>query len=342
MRYYCLFIYFRLAITLRFLATGDSYPSLSYTFRVGVATICNIVRETCTILWKELQPRVLPFPTQEDFIQISELFLRKWSLPNCVGAIDGKHITIQAPNNSGSLYYNYKKNFSIILLGVCDAAYNFTYVDIGAYGSQSDGGVLQYSSFGQKLLNSSMNLPPPKELPYCLQKIKIPHFFVGDEAFPLKENLMRPFSKPRVGVMARDERIFNYRLSRARRLIENTFGIMVARFRILHRTINAHQDTVDSIVKAIVCLHNFIRRENSPFYMQEGDLDSEVGGKLIPGRWRNDIPREGTLLDNIPLRLGARNASFSALSIRNYLKNYVNGPGSCLAPWQWDIIDRTN
>lgn len=63
-------------------------------------------------------------------------------------------------------------------------------------------------------------------LPYCEQQIAIPFFFVADEAFPLRENVMKPFSKPRAGHLSREERIFNYRLSRARRIIENTFGIM--------------------------------------------------------------------------------------------------------------------
>lgn len=101
--------FFRLAITLRFLATGDSYPSLSYAFRVGVATICKVIQETCQILWQQLQPLVLPTPAKEDYVAISNMFLEKWSLPHCVGAIDGKHISIQAPHHSGSLYFNYKK-----------------------------------------------------------------------------------------------------------------------------------------------------------------------------------------------------------------------------------------
>ncbi|XP_030758030.1 protein ALP1-like [Sitophilus oryzae] len=251
----------RLAITLRFLATGDSYPSLSYGFRVGVSTICEIIKETCCIIWNLLQPLQLPVLTKKEWKSISENFLSLWSLSNCVGAIDGKHIIMQAPSNTGSLFYNYKKSFSIILLAVCDAKYNFICVDIGAYGSHSDGGVLNNSSFGKKLLADDLDIPQSEELPNCPTKIKIPHFFVGDEAFPLKENLMRPYSKPREGSLARDERIFNYRLSRARKIIENTFGIMVARFRIFHRIINGNTETVDGIVKSAVCLYNFIRNE---------------------------------------------------------------------------------
>ncbi|XP_030757992.1 putative nuclease HARBI1 [Sitophilus oryzae] len=333
----------RLALTFRFLATGDSYPSLSYSFRIGVTTICNIIRETTLIIWNVLHPRVLPIPSEQKLREISNGFLRKWSLPNCVGAIDGKHVTIQAPNNSGSTYFNYKKNFSIVLLAVCDSSYMFTYVDVGAYGSQSDSGVLHQSSIGKKLFENNLNLPVAEELPNCPLKTKVPYFFVGDEAFPLRENLMRPFSKPRVGPLPREQRIYNYRLSRARRTIENTFGIMVARFRVLHRVINANPVNVDNIIKAIVCLHNFIIKENNPHYIRESDVDKEQPNLQIqPGAWRNDIPKNGLAIENLNVRIGARNASFSALAIRNYLKDYVNGPGAGLAPWQWEIIDQTN
>lgn len=114
-----------------------------------------------------------------------------------------------------------------------------------------------------------------------------------------------------------------------------------SRFRILHRVINAQSETADNIVKAIVCLHNFINKENNSLYIQQGDLDMEIGSNITPGRWRNEVSA-GTALTNIPTRLGARNASFSTLAVRNHMKWYLNGPGSCLDPWQWDILERTN
>jgi len=78
---------------------------------------------------------------------IAEDFYDKWNFPNCLGAIDRKHIVIQCPANSGSEYYNYKGTFSIVLMAVVNSDYSFTYVDIGCQGRISDGGVLQNTSF---------------------------------------------------------------------------------------------------------------------------------------------------------------------------------------------------
>jgi len=84
---------------------------------------------------------VMPQPTEERWKQISNDFWNVWNFPNCLGALDGKHITIQAPANSGTNFFNYKKTFSVVLLALVDANYNFIAVDVGAYGKNSDGGI---------------------------------------------------------------------------------------------------------------------------------------------------------------------------------------------------------
>ena len=95
-------------------------------------------------------------------------------------------------------------------------------VDVGQYGSNNDS-VLLNSEMGQRFEEDSLDIPPPEKVQGC-QVEKLPYYLVGDEIFPLKTWLMRPFP----GERSEDQRIYNYRLSRARRVIENTFGILVA------------------------------------------------------------------------------------------------------------------
>ena len=161
-----------------------------------------------------------------------------------MGAIDGKHSHIRCPPNAGSSYYNYK-NTHIILLAITDASYCFTIVDVGAPGRESDSGILANSKFGSSLLNGE--LPLPGDVILTGTNIKSPHVFLGYCAFPLKPNLMKLFPQNKLNI---ERKVYNYRLSRARRIVENSFGILVARWRILARTMFITPSKAIKVVKA--------------------------------------------------------------------------------------------
>jgi hypothetical protein len=137
----------KLAVTLRFLATGNSYRSLAFTFRVPHNTISIFVREVCAAIVDEFGEEVVALPTTEPgWRGISEQFSTRWNFHHTLGAIDGKHIAIKCPPNSGSVFHNYKKFFSVILLGIVDADYRFLWVNMGANGSTSDCAVASYAT----------------------------------------------------------------------------------------------------------------------------------------------------------------------------------------------------
>ena len=133
------------------------------------------------------------------------------NLPHVVGTIDGKHIRIQCPKQSGTIFHNYKGFFSFVLLAIFDARYCFTLFDVGQYGSNNDAGVLANSSIGKKIVEGEMNIPPPRHLEGCLLN-PLPYYLVGDEIFSLKTWLMRSYP----GQPSEEERILHYRLSCAR------------------------------------------------------------------------------------------------------------------------------
>ncbi|XP_029166221.1 uncharacterized protein LOC114937030 [Nylanderia fulva] len=171
----------RFIICLRYLASGDSMASMSHQYSVSQTVVSQIIRETCEVIWDTLYPLVLPLHTHKEWREIANEMNIKWQFPHCIGAMDGKHVIIQSPQHSGSAYYNYKKSFSIVLLAICDANYVFTYVDIGAYGRQSDSGVFKNSLMGQKFAQGQMNVPPAEEI--YEGSSKYPYVLVADEAF---------------------------------------------------------------------------------------------------------------------------------------------------------------
>lgn len=312
--------------------------TVAWNFYVSKSTVSKIIRDTCKIMWDKLSPKYLPRPTAEDFIRYARDFQNKWNMPNCIGAIDGKHIVIQSPYNSGSNFFNYKKTFSIVLMAVCDANYIFTLADVGAFGSQSDGGVYKASAFGEALDNNELSVPDDTNLPGT--DTKFPYYLVGDEAFPLKSYIMRPYPGTKLNMT---QKTFNYRLSRARRVIENSFGILASRWRIFRSTIIADVNTAEWIVCAGLCLHNFLRLselstspENATYcpeyYADTGDQE----GNIVLGNWRQC--EENIAFKKIG-RMGANNATRKNINLRDTLAAYLISPEGAVS-WQEAHVTR--
>ncbi|XP_072388169.1 uncharacterized protein rasp isoform X5 [Diabrotica undecimpunctata] len=257
---YCISPEEKLIITLRYLASGCSMGELHYSYKIGRSTVAGIIHEVCKVLWRELKTVVMEIPTADKWREIANGFEKHAKFPNCIGAIDGKHIRLFQPAQSASLYYNYKHFFSLLLLALCDANYCFTWVDIGAYGKNSDSGVFQESTLYRMLMEKTLNIPEPTAI---TGGSIVPYVIVGDEAFALMENLMKPFGGK---LLTYEKKIFNYRLTLARRYIECTFGIMCNKWRILHRPLDVNINFAEDIVKAICVLHNYVRqRDGSTF-----------------------------------------------------------------------------
>ena len=145
----------------------------------------------------------------------------KWQYPNCIGAIDGKHIVIQQPPGAGSTLYNYKHTHSVVLLAVVGPSYECIYADVGTNGRVSDGGVWNKCSLATRIKNNNIFSPQPRCLPFSSTKANF--VFVADDAFALKAYLMKLYPRAGLNVM---QRVYNYRHGRARRISENMFGII--------------------------------------------------------------------------------------------------------------------
>ncbi|CAH2010266.1 unnamed protein product [Acanthoscelides obtectus] len=115
------------------------------------------------------------------------------------------------------------------ILWYCDANYCFTYIEVGSYGKSSDAGIFTNSKLYERLVGGTLGVPAPCAIDET--KEKYPFIIVGDETFPLSENLLRPFGGKQLTPL---KETFNARLTRARRYIEWCFGILANKWRIFH------------------------------------------------------------------------------------------------------------
>lgn len=198
-------------------------------------------------------------------------------------------------------------------MGLADANYNFTYIDVGCKGRISDGGVFNRSSLYHAIENKTLNIPQPKNLPGS--DIVTPYVIIADDAFALKTYLMKPFSFR--GQDIRD-RVYNLRLSRARRMIESVFGIIAAKFRVLRTTIELSEKNVKICVLAICALHNFLLKTNRQAYLES---DNEIENHT--NEETNEMPSE------------ERNSSNEAKRVREKFRDYFVSTAGELN-WQYD------
>lgn len=244
--------------------------------------------------------------SEEEWKDIARDFGERYQFWNCLGALDGKHVSIQKPPNSGSLYYNYKGYFSIVLMALANARKEFIMIDIGANGRVSDGGVLFYTKFWELYQQGSLFLPEATALPNTSDAF--PYVFIGDEAFALGKNLMKPYPQ---NACNNDRKTFNYRLSRARSVVECAFGILRSKFGIFQRNINFEPSKASLLVATCCYLHNYLMKTSQQQY--------------LTASWNIEKPNSEQLLDLAPTN--NRNPSRDAKIIREKFCYYFNNEG---------------
>jgi len=280
--------------------------------------VCRIINQTVEAIYEALHLEFLKFPsTPEEWKQIAKEFKEKWQYDVAIGALDGKHINMKCPPNSGSWYFNYKGDFSIVMLALVDANLKALYIDVGANGREHDSSIFNRSSLKKGIDANSIGIPLSHALPgRCLP---VEYVIVADDAFALQNHVMKPY--PDRGLQLK-QRIYNYRHSRARRTSENFFGIFSNRFRLFLKPIEAMPQNVKNYALAAVALHNYLYAKNVNYC-----LASEIYDDVL-----NSSVRKPTCnLPNIRHQVGNR-SSVRAQEIRNELCEYFISEGA--VEWQ--------
>ena len=157
--------------------------------------------------------------------------------------------------NSGSYYFSYKGRFSIVLLALVDANYKFMYVDVDSNGRISHGGVFRNTVLSKAISTNLLNIPGP----YTLEdgETEAPYVIIADDVFPLMENFMKPYS---FRGLSKEQRIYNYHLSKARRIVKNVLGILANRFKIFLSPILLSPEMCRNPYTCMLLLTQFLSR----------------------------------------------------------------------------------
>lgn len=204
-------------------------------------------------------------------------------------------------------------------MGIADSKYRFIYIDVGKNGRISDGGVFNRTSFFTLLTDGKLHLPAPDPLPG--RDEPIPYFLIADDAFALSNNLMKPYAQRNLSGL---ERIFNYRLSRARRIVENAFGILASRVRVFGKPIQLGPEKATKITIACCALHNYLLMRNSSYFNPTLVDRCDDQGNVVDGDWRRIITTENNFH---PLEVHRTFINNAGKQIRDELSQYFVNEG---------------
>ncbi|VDL76105.1 unnamed protein product [Nippostrongylus brasiliensis] len=237
----------RLCIFLRFTGHGSSYH-MSGEFAIGATTACSIAYEVARAIIDELHDCAFPTVTFQTWLYALDDFSTRWDYPAAMGALDGKRIACVCPNRSGSRFFNYKNFYSLVLLALVDANYKCVLYDLGAPGRSSDAGIFMTSSMKTLLEESEDDFPSDVNLEGLGT---VPCHFLVDQGFRLTTRFMRPYPNAEAASDSR-KRYFNYKMNSARRVVENYFGILAGRFRLLLRRVHGTPEKIKDIVLSLM------------------------------------------------------------------------------------------
>ncbi|KAL3178515.1 hypothetical protein MRX96_038410 [Rhipicephalus microplus] len=261
----------RVAVALYKLCSSAEDRTVANLFDLGRSTVNTIYREFGDIVVEALEDQWVRMLAADEMTHHIREFYAVTGFPQAVGALDGCHFPVSPPKENAIDYYNYKGWYSVILLALVDHKYRFRYINVGCPGRCHDAHVYHSSS-----LPSIVTGPTFRSPTISVNSSVVPPLLLSDQAFPLTPNLIKPFPG---SSKTSAEKEFNYQLSRTRRIVENAFGRLKARFRFVMKCMECDVTNVAVIIRACCVLNNICEHFNDSESQQcinEADMQSAL------------------------------------------------------------------
>ncbi|XP_064465442.1 uncharacterized protein LOC135376958 [Ornithodoros turicata] len=238
----------RVAVGLYRLCSTAEDRTIGHLFGIGRSTVNTIFKEFCDAVIMHLEGQWLCMVRPHEMPQHMREFHAASGFPHAVGALDGCHFPVSPPKQHAADYYNYKGWYSIILLALVDHLYRFRYINLGSPGRCHDAHV-----YGRSRLCALVDGEYFRSHVTTIEETPVAPVILCDQAFPLTTNLLKPFPNP---PKETPQAVFNYNLSRTRRVVENAFGRLKARFRFVMKRMECRLPTAKRAIRAACILHN--------------------------------------------------------------------------------------
>ncbi|XP_064487325.1 uncharacterized protein LOC135399499 [Ornithodoros turicata] len=238
----------RVAVGLYRLCSSAEDRTIAHLFAIGRSTVNAIFKDFCDAVILHLEQQWICMVRRNEMESHMREFHAVTGFPQAIRALGGCHLPVSPPKLHATDYYNYKGWYSIILLALVDHQYKFKYINVGSPGRCHDAHV-----YGRSRLRSLVDGDHFQSPVVTIEGTFIPPIILCDQAFPLTSNLLKPFANAPKGT---PQASFNYNLSKTRRIVENAFGRVKARFRHVMKRMECNTTLAKRSIRTACTLHN--------------------------------------------------------------------------------------
>nr|XP_054920544.1 uncharacterized protein LOC129381572 [Dermacentor andersoni] len=256
----------RVAVGMYRLCSSAEDRTIAHLFGIGRSTVNVVFREFCKVVTEQLEAEWLRMVRRHELEKHVREFFFFTGFPQAIGALDGCHFPISPPKDNAIDYHNYKGWYSVILLALVDHQYRFRYINVGAPGRCHDANVYGRSKLHTLIESGHLDSPV-----IMIEGAAITPLILCDQAFPLTATLLKPFPSASPGT---PEAACNYNLSKTRRIVENAFGRLKARFRFVMKRLECKLPNAKQAIRAACVLHNICETFRDP----------------VDPQWEQDVP----------------------------------------------------